>query len=69
MAATAKAPITSPVRRTRRTTPVTPAPRSTARPRMTSGEARSVERMANPAVVSTITAFSRAPTPDGWVKG
>ncbi len=65
MAATAKAPMTRPVRRTRNVRALTPAPRNMARLRMMTGEARSVDRMARPAVVSTMIAFSTDPTVEG----
>jgi hypothetical protein len=37
--------------------------------RMIKGEARSVERMASPAVVSTMIFLITDPTPEGWSKG
>ena len=62
-----KASRTSPLRRNRRATAETPAPRNTASPSRTSGVARSVDRMARPAVVSVMIVRSSQPKPDGRV--
>ena len=64
-APSANTPITSPVLRTRAATALTPAPRNMASPRMTRGEARSVERRARPAVVSTRKDLMADPTVEG----
>ena len=59
--------VTTPVTGSRRQRAETPLPSSMAMPRSTSGVARSVERMARPAVVSVMKRLSTPPTGVGCV--